>query len=489
MNIKKITFENFMRFYGKAEINMLGNASAGSNLTLILAPNDSGKTCVIRALEFLFYGSIEEKSGPETLASIVNDEAVRISKKNEIMASVEAEFITQGGSFLVRRSVTIQKEHSNKRNLVHARGEPPTELEYWNGKWKIDRDGVYANKLEKLLPKSLFNYFVFKGEELAKALIEKQDPKIKEGLTQLLHEDDWEEAITDLSGLLSTVNRQCREASAKDTELESAISRLESAEINESNGHKKLNEKKKSLDGKNNDVARLTSEISKSVNQVDEDAAKKLDVAKENLKRRQQQLAGAKQGLLSNIGNTRGLPFLRRAFQPVREVLADLQSKNLLPADVSEGFITRVLKREECMCGCELTKGSQHRKNVEQFKAQSLSTELNSDLFKLYNLLEDDSQRGYTSQIKESLDSFRSSKEFIESEQLETTKLENLIDDLNARVDQTARERCNNLLAAQQKAMREASDLKSQVDQLERELKNAQAFREKSKQDLNKARH
>jgi DNA sulfur modification protein DndD len=488
MKIKRIVFENFMRFYEATEIKLLENGLSQSDLTVILAPNDSGKTCVIRALEFLFYGSVEGKHGPETLSLIVNDEAVRVSKKTEITASVEAEFITQEGSFSVRRTVKIEKEYSNKRKIVHGRGEPMTELEYFDGKWKSDLHGVYENKLEKMLPKSLFNYFVFQGEGLAEALIEKQDPRIKEGLTQLLHEDDWEDAIRDLSNLRDSVNRHCREVSAKDTELESSIGKLESAEIAEKNAGKKLKDKKKLLEDKKNEVDQLTSEISKSVNKIDEDAAKKLEQTKQDLKRHNDNLAGARQGLFSSIGDTHGLPFLRRGFQPVREILADLQSKNLLPADVSEGFITRVLNREKCMCGCELPKGSNHRSNVEQFRAQSLSTELNSDLFKLYNLLEDGSQKGFTAQIKEGIESFITSQEFIESEQTEINKYEKQLVALNARVDQAARDRCNNLLAAQRKADREKDVLNSDVEQLQREFTAAQGFRERAQQELNKAR-
>ena len=89
------------------------------------------------------------------------------------------------------------------------------------------------------------------------------------------------------------------------------------------------------LQNAKNEVNRLTALVAESVGKVDNEAAKRLGEVRQRLDQHRQRLAGARHGLLAAIGSTRGLPFLTRAFGPVRAILQDLREKNLLPADVS----------------------------------------------------------------------------------------------------------------------------------------------------------
>lgn len=380
MRVSSLEFHNLLRFFGTSNLPLSIQGGNGSSLALALAPNDSGKTSVMRALEFLFYGEVEGKSGDTTLAALVNDEAVRSSKQASVGGYVEAVLVSHGTDLAVRRSLLVERKASGERRLADH------QLHYLDGpegrqKWRADAEGVIAHKLERLMPRSLFNYFFFQGEGLADALIEKQDPKIKEGLTELLHEDDWQAAIDDLDSLLRKLTSECREASGKNEDLDRAVERLASAEERETKLRRELERGEEQFGLAKAEVDRLTVEVAQSVGKIDEEAGRRLLQTQAKLKQHNQDLNAARQGLFSGIGGTRGLPFMKKAFQPVRDILADLRDQNLLPADVSEGFIGRVLEKGTCMCGCDLSDGTVHRTNVEKFRAYSLSAELNTDLF------------------------------------------------------------------------------------------------------------
>ena len=60
MIIKQLRFCNFLVFPGEQVIDL--PAEKESNVVVILAPNNTGKTSVIRALKFLFYGYLSEPS-------------------------------------------------------------------------------------------------------------------------------------------------------------------------------------------------------------------------------------------------------------------------------------------------------------------------------------------------------------------------------------------------------------------------------------------
>jgi DNA sulfur modification protein DndD len=487
MTIKTLGFRNFLRFFEQSELNLEGSSSGDSSLTLALAPNDAGKTSVMRGLEFLFYGEVEGKGGESTLADLVNNEAFRLAKGKSVNGFVEAILQSGGHTIAVRREISAGSGSSNQRRLVshsllHLVGPEGRE------KWVPDHDGVIAHQLQRLVPRSLFDYFFFKGEELANALIEKQDPQIKEGLAELLHEDDWEVAISDLEALIRKLNLECKEASGKDDVLEAAVESFTMAEERESKLKKDLERAEKQYQLAEEDVGNLTRRISESVGKVDEAAAKQLAKTQAALRDHNQRLDAAEQGLLSGIGATRGLPFLKQAFHPVREILGDLREKNLLPADVSEGFIGRVLEKGVCMCGCELSKGSKHRDAVEKFRAYSLSAELNNDLFNLYNLLEADSAKGFENDIEQSLKSLDKSVEFMADERSTIKKLETEEQALKARVDEAAQKRCNDLLMEQHKAIRHQTDQRANVQEIRMRLQGATNQKEQLRKELNSAR-
>ena len=54
MLIERLRFKDFLVFRGDQQL--VFSFKKGRNLTLVLAPNNTGKTSIIRALEFLLYG-------------------------------------------------------------------------------------------------------------------------------------------------------------------------------------------------------------------------------------------------------------------------------------------------------------------------------------------------------------------------------------------------------------------------------------------------
>ncbi len=441
----------------------------------------------MRGLEFLFYGTVEGKNGDGTLAALVNDEAVRSSKNKSIQGHVQATLASKGTEITVRRSVTIECASKGERRFLRANLsslEGPERRQ----EWKTDNNDVIAFKLERLMPQSLFHYFFFQGEGLADALIDKQDPQIREGLTELLHEGDWQEAILDLRSLLGKLSNECRAASGQNKELEQAIERLSLTEEREAKLKHDLERGQKSLQNAKTEVDRLTALVAESVGKVDNEAANRLGEVRKRLDRHREHLTNARHGLFTTIGNTHGLPFLTGAFAPVRAILQELCEQDLLPADVSEGFVGRMLKREKCICGCELKEGSSNRLNVERFRLSSLSTELNTDLFQLYNLLEQGSSRGFKAEIEWSFDSLAKSAEFIESEKRTITKLEEELRALETRVDEAAQQRCIDLLREQRKAAEHQAAQTGRLQELRMQLDAATQHRELAKKQMNQLR-
>ena len=115
MTIKTLGFRNFLRFFEESQLSLDDDNSGGSSLTLALAPNDAGKTSVMRGLEFLFYGEVEGKGGEVTLAELVNNEAFRLAKGKSVSGYVEARLQTGDQSIAVRREICVAPGSGNQR--------------------------------------------------------------------------------------------------------------------------------------------------------------------------------------------------------------------------------------------------------------------------------------------------------------------------------------------------------------------------------------
>jgi hypothetical protein len=80
------------------------------------------------------------------------------------------------------------------------------------------------------------------------------------------------------------------------------------------------------------------------------------------------------------------IPLLEPTFGPADRHLAELRRRNLLPADVSKGFIERLLKGKQCVCGTCLD--SEKRSELTKYLSLTLAAQTNRDLVALADALE-----------------------------------------------------------------------------------------------------
>ena len=100
----------------------------------------------------------------------------------------------------------------------------------------------------------------------------------------------------------------------------------------------------------------------------------------------QQAIRTADSQVCDLIKSNLAIPLLEPAFSPADQHLADLRTRNLLPADVSKGFIERLLKGEHCVCGTCLD--ATKREELTKYLGLTLAAQTNRDLVALADVLE-----------------------------------------------------------------------------------------------------
>ena len=107
MILGELTLANFLVFYGEQALSFPSDGD--QNVTLILANNNTGKTSLIRALKFLFYGSgsLFRNSVSGRPSSLINERAVyETTQGSDVKGFVDLTFTLGDQTYRFRRSVT-----------------------------------------------------------------------------------------------------------------------------------------------------------------------------------------------------------------------------------------------------------------------------------------------------------------------------------------------------------------------------------------------
>ena len=161
MIFERLTLHNFQRYGGSNTIQFPDPDE--SSLVVVLAPNNAGKTTILRAIEFLFYGSLCGESA-ETAWKLITD-IVRDATETgtEASAWVDARLRFPDDQVLtVRRQITARHPAETRwvaesPKLLWKKTDSPNE------KFVVD-DGRHQVKIDNAVPQDLFSWFYFHGE-------------------------------------------------------------------------------------------------------------------------------------------------------------------------------------------------------------------------------------------------------------------------------------------------------------------------------------
>jgi DNA sulfur modification protein DndD len=395
----RLSIFNFQRYSGKFEINF-PNPDKQTSLVLVLAPNNTGKTTIIRALRFFLYGDIGNRNNT-SIWELVN-ERVRASAKTDevIKAWVEARIrIGDQEPITVRRSISIRRLSGHDKWAI----EGPT-LAYRNGdraeeKFRRD-DGLIQSRMRRAVPEELFSWFYFHGEPAGGKMAHGGAEGLRVSLQKVIQLQRWSDSIETVEALITKIQREQASEMGASQEFNRLIKQIEIVQ----DGLKSNKEALKSYAGQE---AELKEEIDDLDARIDnlakaaEDTQAVLTKLRhlESLKQKAQSKADrATEDYKRAVSNAAGLPFLSSIFNAVDKRLSGLRKNNLLPVDVSKSFIERLLNAPACVCGrVHDEKAISH---LQKFLESSVASQTNADLLNLANRLDKASGSPYRSAIR-----------------------------------------------------------------------------------------
>jgi DNA sulfur modification protein DndD len=384
MILKQLTLNNILTYAGEQTINF--PESRQSSLTILVGPNSAGKTSIIRALKFFLYGekglppdqNVQAYIGKRLLAAT----PVEQTAKAWVEVVIRHRFNNETSEMRLRRQIEVKRlaeDSWHKQPTVTlfevqyaGQGRPPRLVP--------DDQGARQRTLTRLVPEALFDAFYFRGEPLDGKLLGDLN-NIRGALGVFLHEDEWKQAEMAAREIRGRIDKEIQKLTANQTELRDAVQKCRDAEDRVDVLDKALNEQiipRASLEQErsnfelawkavgNHDVSAAQSEISKAERAKAEADARIRECDAE---------------LHRMIGKSMGLPFLLGGVDGVASILSSMQQQNILPADITEGFVDRVLANDACVCGRVHDTGS--RENWEAYREKSMAAEASNGLRKL----------------------------------------------------------------------------------------------------------
>jgi len=401
MLFRELIFKDFLVFKGENRIVFPPPNGSESSLLLVLAPNSGGKTSVIRGLEFLLYGKLRREM-PASDDGLINKATVRAASQTATLETwVQATIEVAGEPRTIRRRVEARRAGTTFRcktfleETIHART---------GDKFRED-EGDIQRLLDRLVPETLFDYFYFQGETLAQQLVRGGgNQAIREGLATLLHQDKWESAIETVEQVRKKITNEMQNLADASKEYKGKADGLEQIRTLIRNCQAECEEwRSKELQAET-DFNAAEEQIKllgsgTSHDKINAELHKKRNEAKSTAN----ELTRVENQICSLVAESKGLPFFKDAFGPGLKILEEMKRENILPADVSDGFVSRLLGSTKCICGRSLTPESdfsKERQCIEDYRARTLAVDLNSGLLTLLNSLDGGTRQSFESWIK-----------------------------------------------------------------------------------------
>ncbi len=199
MILKQVIIENFRQYYGQNTIEFAHGSS--KNVTVIHGENGSGKTALLTALIWGFYGRELKLPNPE---SIFNNKAVQenTNNKNDLITAVQIKFEHNNYEYELRRMLyaKFDSEHNilnlPKNKTINQKVELTKRNVATNQSTKI-RDISY--EINRILPYKLHTFFFFDGERMDHLGKKEAYSEIRDSIKRMMGLELFDNSIEHLS--------------------------------------------------------------------------------------------------------------------------------------------------------------------------------------------------------------------------------------------------------------------------------------------------
>lgn len=344
MILEEIRLKDFRCFYGEGSVQF--STDPESPVTLIYAENGVGKTTLLNALLWCFFGDTTARF--EKKEEILNYDAKREGRNT---ACVEVFFEHNDNQYVAKRFFTENGRNNNAENFKIARIEA--------GHHRIlETPETFINTV---IPKDMAGHFLFDGEHAENFSSEDNKGLVRNAVRDILGCTLVETAIEDLKAASSHFRRfisstsSSQEIETLNTEIETLQSQILSAQ----DALKNANMERASVETQIGDIDQKLRDTEHAKHYQRERDNLTLQLEKAN-KRKQEY----ENDIFRWIGDNGRYIVSKKLTEETYSYLEQEENKGRIPAPYNEEFVKDLLTSRVCVCGRPLEVGSKEAEKV-----------------------------------------------------------------------------------------------------------------------------
>ena len=359
MLIKKLELENFRQYIGSQTIEF--SIDREKNVTVLIGVNTSGKTTLVRAFEWVHYGTNEFDDKNLLNKNVAENMQVGETKAVKGVLTIEHDSGTgEPITYVIeRKQIYTCTGTSVRANVSEAK------LSYFqpDGQTKTILNTDFYTNVERILPRRLAGYFFFGGERVGN-IATKSD--IEESVQGLMGLDVLKNAISHLKTVINKLKKSLdfsgdSRAIESQNKLNGALARKQECEND-------LNIVTEQLEYYQSEKEKYAALL--RANEETAAAQKRREQLDNIIKSLEDRISRDKKDLVSAFSRNSfaffSLPILKKTV----EMLNSSEDETESVPEMTAASIDYILKRGVCICGTCISEGSAAEKHLLCEKAK-----------------------------------------------------------------------------------------------------------------------
>ncbi|MFC7214305.1 AAA family ATPase [Saliphagus sp. GCM10025334] len=376
MELDRLELRNFRQFYGDQAIDF--SRSSDQNVTVIHGSNGSGKTTILNAFLWLFYGDVTLPK-PEQVAS--ERAMAEAGSDGTVDVEVRLSFGHDGIEYTASRSKTVRR--NGRSDFTGTEVSSNLRLEFVDESGNRKVRGNAGDALRHIMPERLREIFFFDGETI-------------DELSEIGGQEKIQTAIQNIMGL-TILERGKRHLNVVRKQFEDEVSRHGSDELSglyqersdlEDRRASLSDELSETRDSKQKTEEEL-EEVKRRLNELEEsrDLQQERERLEEDIESLQGQIESINDQVAERISNAGYVPFAAPAVEETAKMLQKKRDKGEIPSEIKTQFVDDLLEMNECICGRDLVPETEPYQNVDQWREAAGSSELEEAAMKIASRL------------------------------------------------------------------------------------------------------
>lgn len=394
MRIEKIKLTNFRQY--RAQEIAFPLEDCNEQFVVIKGANGTGKTNILNAIYWCFYGEEMDITDKNKGKPLVNDVALNLVGDGEnVVVSVEILMRDDEN----RKVIFLRLKKFNRGINISCKpildasvnSHDGTTLSIYQEKEEFNLKPLIGNLdelIEQNFPKEISRYFLFNGETLDKYF--RQPADIKKEVFNLSQLQTLECCISHVSYVEKEINRGLRDSSPKVSEYYELKEQAEGRV-------KELSGKMQNISVEIEVAEKLISDLSEKLRNSSSEQIKRLQDERESLeahlKRHKQELKNEENDFFKYLVTIMPQILCYETVVKTLKIIREKRDAGDFPPPVTPDFLKEILASGRCICGCDIENKKDARKRITDLVSQyDITRSLVTEVGKLEPKLNDITQ-------------------------------------------------------------------------------------------------